>query len=696
MTAANDDPPVPGQTQAKRRVVYGLNVTVAAAAAVAIVVLINWIGYRHFWRQDLTATRQYSLSPQTTQLLAGLDQPYRIVTLLDQIGLYTGQARDLVDEYASQSKHISVDHINTGRELGRVDALFASLLQRFEPELEPIKQAIQTGRAALDQVKQSAAAVAQPLRNAFQDPLLTNEQLKQDLQTVVQHFARLSDEIDAVGPQLDESLDRPLPRYGRVKDTLQSMLEGLNTKLFGPAADQFEQAANTTGLPSPVADTLLQAVARLKQHNQALQDAVSALQPIDPVEDYDRLVSQLDARGDKVVLIGPDQVRVLGLGEMFREPDPNLIQPGQQPQLQFQGEEKITGVLVSMSLDQPPLVVFIINGRLEATGPNGAYQQVAARLRSVHFEVQQWNPSGQVGPMGQPMPPGPPPQPNPGQKAVWVVLPVEAANPMNPMTAGVKHQIVDTVKKRLEAGDAALIMLQVSPMARFGSPDPMVQLLEPWGITPQLDRLILEQQTLPDHRTLASSRMEIPHWPSALPITRALAGMPGSFFLASPLVLGSGQDGQSVQTWPLAQVQGENIWTHRDLQSDPNPKLDPTTAGGPFVIAAASQRDDNRLVVVADPLWATDRAVTLGPQDLPSELFGVAFPANPELFINSVYWLASLEQLIAASPRSQDIRRVGPISDTGMIALKWGLLGGLPLVILLAGVGVWKTRQDSR
>jgi ABC-type uncharacterized transport system involved in gliding motility auxiliary subunit len=66
---------------------------------------------------------------------------------------------------------------------------------------------------------------------------------------------------------------------------------------------------------------------------------------------------------------------------------------------------------------------------------------------------------------------------------------------------------------------------------------------------------------------------------------------------------------------------------------------------------------------------------------------------NSELFINSVYWLAGLDNAIAATARTQDIRRVGPIGDGQQLALRWILLAGLPALALLAGVIMWQVRR---
>jgi len=679
-------------TQSKRRVRYGLNVAVAVIAAVGIVVLVNWIGYRQFVRLDFTATRQYSLSPQTLNVLKNLEGEYRLVTLFSRSGPYIDQARDLVSEYERYGRALTTRHIDPAQELGRLEAFYGELRQRYALQTTPLEGIISEARDTLRGMQEQAQATLDPLRAVLEDPAMVDQDLKRFVQSVARVLSRLETEINTVDRQISKAMDRPLPRFSRAISATQTLLANLDQQLYTPAIDRLSQAADTDDTPASIADRLLMIVDLLKQAHQDITDTTATLQEAPAVRAYDKLISQLDLP-DVLVVVSPDQVRVIGVDEMFRQPDPDQLQPGQQPELRFQGEEIITGVLVSMSLDQQPMVVFVTTGQLQAVGPRGMFQQVAQRLRNMKYRIEEWNPTGGPGPMGQPRPPSPPPAPEPGQKVVWIILPTEPPNPMNPFGAGAAQKVADLLQTRLDAGDGAMVMLAVSPMARFGSGNPIAQMLTPWGITPQIDRLILRQVTLPDHQTQVTRWLNINRWPSGLPVSQALAGLPGVFGYASPLVLGKGR-GKDHKVWPLAQVSGDDVWTHRgDLQSESTPKLDPAMAGGPFVIAAAAQRDSTRLIVVGDPIWASDQVTTMGPQGLPAEIFGVAFPGNAELFVNSVYWLAGLDQLIAASPRTQDIRRIGPMTDTSLGILKGVLLAGMPLAIFAAGIGVWIVRR---
>jgi len=170
--------------------------------------------------------------------------------------------------------------------------------------------------------------------------------------------------------------------------------------------------------------------------------------------------------------------------------------------------------------------------------------------------------------------------------------------------------------------------------------------------------------------------------------------------MSSPLKL---EPPQGVTHHPLLVLENPRMWSISDVttpQDIVEAKYDPETAAKTFTVGVAAEVGDQRVIVVADPSWAMDELTTLGVSPFrqgpgaATDPFGVAqFPGNTELFINSAYWLAGLDEMIAASARSQDIRRVRDIGDGEMAGYRIGLLAGMPAAALLAGVGVWFVRR---
>ncbi len=693
-------------TQAKRRARYGLNVTIALVAATGIVVGLNAIVDRQFrrlppagkdWvRFDLTATRQYSLSPQTRKVLTSLDEDYEIVCLFRAPTLQTQRVRDLVEEYPRYSSRLTVEVIDPVRDITAVEEFLGRVRERYADQIEPTEVAIRQGLAALAQTREAFIEATTLMRDALDGDALDDSATRRLMEQAFGAMTQLGSDLSEMDKQVNAALESPLPDYRLEAAKLTSVMTQLTTGVFPPVVRQFKQLVELEQTPADVKDTLLKVVALIEPLEQSVGEAQFALESVGPIEGYQEATATL-LREECVAVLSPTQVRAIPVRELFREPDPRLVEQQGQADLGFIGEERLTGTLVSLSLKTPPLVVFVTNSQ-PAMGPRGAYRAVAQRLMATNFEVQQWNPRGETSPFGQPMPPTDPPQPKEGQKAVWVILPFPPLDPGNPMAAinSPKQEIGELLNRVLESGDAALVMLGAEPAAQFGAPDPIVQLVERWGVKPQLDRIVMRQIQTPDRQSRATAQFQVADWPGVLPITRALAGMPGYFVGPSPIDVGAA-DGVTIE--PLVVLSGPLMWTFSDftsVEAVQRAQYNPETAEDHFTIGVAAVKGDARLVAVADAAWATDSLVTYGVFGPGSaEVVGATFPGNGELFVNSVYWLAGLEELIAASPRSQDIRRIQAMSGATLLTYRWLLLAGMPLVILVAGTGVWLVRRKG-
>ncbi len=711
---AEKNPSPAPETQASRRIKYGLNLAVAVVAAVGLVVLINWIAYRQYVRFDWTATRKYSLSQQTERVLDNLEGDHRVVMLFRADQPELAEVRDLINEYGRYSGGLRVEYIDPDREIARRDAFLASLLDRHEDSLRPTREAIEAGRAALTGVSERMTRMVEPIREAAENPELTDAQLKEFLASLQSVFTRQAQDLETLQTRVQEALDEPLPEYPATLDTLRNQLRQINDNILSVVLDRFERARTRQGVPTAVQDRLLGLIDELKAAREEIRGTIDSLRGVAPPEAYTQLVesirSQAGSVRDAVVAVGPEQVRIIDIADMFRQPDPQAARQGGEAELQFIGEERLTGALLSMSIERPAMVVFVSSGQQPAIGPNGQYEYVAQRLRAANFRVEQWRPGGgqQMGPMG-PMPgqDEPPPQPDAGQQTIWVYTPtmIDPRNPMAAMAAsGAKGAVAEQLRRGLERGDAAMLMLAPDTAAQFGAEDPIVAFLGEWGVVPQVERVVFREVQLPDRQTQPDSRFTITRWPDELPITRALAGMAGVFVLPTPIVLGQ-QEG--VESWPLAIATGERLWAETGfgmISSAAELRYDEADAVREPVIAAAAQKGGGRLIVTTAggmagvaPNWASDGITTLSRLGVPGQqyvdAFGAMFPGNAELFVNGVYWLAGLDELIAASPRSQDIRRIGEIQPGALTTYRTLLLGGVPIAVAVVGGVVWLVRR---
>lgn len=102
-----------GRSLGGRNVKYGSFAVASVVLVAAILVGLNWVANRQNKRWDLTAAGQFSLSDQTKQVLAGLDQPLVIRAF------YVNDVqpvRDRLNEYEYQSKQVSVEYIDADRD----------------------------------------------------------------------------------------------------------------------------------------------------------------------------------------------------------------------------------------------------------------------------------------------------------------------------------------------------------------------------------------------------------------------------------------------------------------------------------------------------------------------------------------------------------------------------------------------------
>ena len=683
-------------SQTQRQVKYGLNVAVAIAIVVAIVVVINLASakYLRVMRFDSTHSRTYSLSDQTRKLLASLKNDYQIIMLIVNSVPEYDNARDLIEEYAHRSSKVDVEAVNPATSRGQV--FFTKLKQRYETQLEPVAAAITQSAKTITQTRSVIDNIVQPnklLEQIRSDPAMTSTQQKDILRQVTGILSRFQQRTKDINKNVQTRLEQPLPDFTAVMNELRKVLEDLD-QMLQQANDFFGIWTDDDTTASSVKDHLLQLSEHFKAIRQSLTNSISAMRNTTGAQDYNQVRSQL-ARPDTVAILGPDQVRVLTLEEMFRRTDPGQQQANQSVAWQFTGEEKITGALLSMEMDHKPMVVFVSAGPEPVTGPRGIYQHVAERLEAMNFDIQDWTPLPRQTYSGsQTIPAQPPPQAAPNQKIVWIVPPHPITQLGMPQASLTGPRVAEVIEKRLGQGEAALIMFGPDPNLRFSpTPDPMLKIVELWAIRPQVDRRIFRRIIGPNNQTGADV-VHVMDWPKDISITKAIPGLAGLFPAACPIVLGS-TEGKPIEHWPLVRATGRGLWAETNLL-DNNPQYNKVKADDEFIIAVAAEKDNNRMVVVADPAWALDQFTTYGHfGEGTAHLAGARFPANAELFLNSVYWLADLEQLIAASARTQDIRRIGPISKGGLTTLQWGLPLIMCVVILVLGLGVWMARREA-
>jgi ABC-type uncharacterized transport system involved in gliding motility auxiliary subunit len=93
----------------KRSSKLGTNTAILGIAVIAILVILNYVGYQHHKRIDLTTEKLFTLSDQTKQVVQGLKEDVNIIKFAKTAD---PQFTDLMGEYEGFSKHIKAQTVD--------------------------------------------------------------------------------------------------------------------------------------------------------------------------------------------------------------------------------------------------------------------------------------------------------------------------------------------------------------------------------------------------------------------------------------------------------------------------------------------------------------------------------------------------------------------------------------------------------
>ena len=722
------------ETQAERRVKYGLNVAVAIVAAIAIVVLINWISYRNFrtgdMRWDVTLTRQYSLSPLTQRVIGRLDGDYRIVTLFEDgesSHEVVRRLRDLITEYDRASARITVEQINPATEPTKIDEFKRSLHDMFKDKLQPLADANEKGIAAMERATAELEQLLEIVRLTLKDANLKARDTRSlvrlnDTERIVD--ARVRDYQIQLTALKSYTL-AAMPNYAETRAKIRQYLEFVDANLY-PAlkkgliepvlaqiAEEYPKAL--FGITADgVTDSMLKLQQLITQAPKSRQAVYTDLAKAPGVPSYDALFPAL-AKEFPIILISPKDVKGLAMSDLFTAGENREQQMEREKWLEelkgkeFLGEERLTGALASLtmaSLDPPPMVVFVATGSSLAASPKRDYKQLIDRLEGMGLRVEVWDPVNRSPFVAPDSKPKPAPRVQEGQKAVWVVLPGDPPDPNNPFAAQLPATVAGIVNDRLRKGDGVLLFappeIEQSDIQLSILSDPV------WNLKAKYQHVVLREMVDRFGKPQPNNILEVQSFPRVHPVSKAAVdgGMKGQFAWCSPLELPETPKA-NVTYWPLVEVTGENLWANYGTAESVANRLPPVRGDANditadrFLIAAAAERaatDDSpmqRLIVFTDRTFATDQfgAEEFLDQETGRTIRYTRYPANHELFVNSICWLAGLEELIATGARSQDVRRIEAMEQGKVRMLQTTLTIGMPLGVFVIGLAVWYTRR---
>ncbi len=238
---------------------------------------------------------------------------------------------------------------------------------------------------------------------------------------------------------------------------------------------------------------------------------------------------------------------------------------------------------------------------------------------------------------------------------------------------------VDAIKNFVENGGRALIM--VDPPLKFAKVEvadnqPLMNVLASWGVTPDKD-LVLDTSGVGQLFGLGPEFPLVRAYESHA-IVHDLKDATG-FPIARSLEV---KNGDKTTVDKLFQTTDDSFATMNLTSAEIKPSKDdkkgPLTLGAAGTYKTGKENGDGRFVVVGSSRWVTNGFLR--------------FNANRDLFLNMINWLSSDEDLISIRPKEPTDNRLNMTAQQ-MRVVEYSSVFMIPLLIVVAGVGVWWKRR---
>src|SRR4051794_8413829 len=260
-------------TQKQRWVKYGANVALAIVVVVLLAGLITYGAQRADRRVDTTAAGIYSLKPQTKNLIKDLKQKVRLVSLYtakdqaDRDNPYAGPVRDLLEEYARNSKNIEFDVIDPVKQPTKTDQLVSEAVQTYGGAVSAYKDFLTDfDKTIYPQLKKLTSDEAATVANISTESL-GNDDLSQNLAAVIN---TVREEMPQALTRLKERTDRGLkPKYPDYKAVVDRIKDSLDS--IGQAEAQIVKFANQEKSNTKVPEPIRKYFADSPTRNEAIQ-----------------------------------------------------------------------------------------------------------------------------------------------------------------------------------------------------------------------------------------------------------------------------------------------------------------------------------------------------------------------------------------------------------------------------------------
>lgn len=711
----------------QRRLVYGLNVFIGIIAALALTVLVIWLGDRFSLRSDLTRSGSSSLSPRTRQVVGQLDQKVTVTGMYTVISKYMQHAqkrkdavRDMLALFESSSRgNVTAAMIDPLEERKELEALLKRIREKpaYQNESQPHREAVERAAPLIADLSKLATEDTQAMQNLAQ----TDERLTRSREFVIiaNSFALL------VGPTAEELAQRvqtaqegEIPRYGRAVEALRSTLPQIRTALEEARGWFAGSGAKLTDISATSRDYFRNTAERYGALIGRIDDLLRDIEPLKPVK-LDQVADALNnaVNSPPIIVETAQEARVVPFDEVweFRQEE---VPAGEDDRL-FNGEEAILSAIMGLTAKDKVGVVFVRHGGESPIRPDFArfqpgqppptapYIQLSQRLEKLNFSAADWDLATSKTPPAQ----------DGVSRTIYVVLPPTPPPPQNPMRPqppppSLTPEDKQKIYEAIAAGGAALFLAESTTQRGPGEPYAFAEHLRTqWGIDVKSVYLTLAFDPNPNkpgvffptergQPLLRSDAFGFTDHPIGKPLGSSVLAL----YNAAPLAQAAGEgvpNDTNVRT--VIEARGEDVWAINDwyafaqeVNRNQGAVPNDATLRAPFPLMMTAQKDKTRIAVIGSTDFARDAiAQARGIAPTPTGFARVLlFPGNTDLFTNTLFWLLGDEGRIAIGTRSGDVPRLDKLK-AGPAANFWKgfLVAGMPLLALVVGGAVALARR---
>ena len=647
---------------------------VSAILLIVAIVAVNKVAMEEVTRSriDATGSRAYTLSEQTSNLLNSLENPWKIVVLLDENTIskpIIQQVDEVLRRYNEGSEKIEVARINPAdpNSITKYEELLRSLITLYGDELAEAESAIAHAMDSFNSLMIFASSTSAWAESLVSIATIPKE--KETLQALASSLALLGSKGDLILKEVSTALrvdsGQPLPQISIARDILVAAT-GQWSKELAEVAWWLD-----SGRSQEIAPLCKSQSAAFETMAVQLAQADDTLRRLGELE-LGQLAMQL-ATGEGAIIFSPTRAMMIPASLIF--PKSGIVQETTAIDQRFRGEQIISSAMRSLQSSVQPTVVFVHaeeSSLLTRRQNNVDLWAAKGLLETSRFRVAQWMPYKGPRPA---LPAGP---------VVWVVIPPSSRAGLT--TSPSEQALIDATIGLLAGNEAVMINIQPSLLPRYGQKDPWAQLVKDIGIEVDTERVLVEQVAIGPNQIEVRRSQMIGDMHSEHIIANGVSGR--QIFLPFPMNVKGGEELIVIETT-------EDHWLDAKWERDiVEPSSETNVIEKVQVAAAIEHHGGARAIVIGSGgwllTWAADRAVSLGGNQV-----AMVNPGNSELLLASVEWLSGLDDWIAASPIGQQAIRISGLSKSAYFGWSLILVLGVPLFLVLTSVLTWARRNSK-